>query len=99
MQTLDVKAEQLRQRLFDAARQLAEFEHQQSFRIPVPDSDPPRYIAFGTREEIGAIASDEGWHKYTPDDLAKSPNAAPPRNLGDSTTAKLQRDPDSAPKA
>lgn len=85
MQTLDVKAEQLRQRLFDAAHQLAEFEHQQSFRIPVPGSD--RIIAFGTRAEIDALVSDEGWQQYTPDDLDEG------------TAAKLQRDPDSAPNA
>jgi hypothetical protein len=94
MQTLDVKAEQLRQRLFEAARQLAEFEHQQSFRIPVPGSDPLRFIAYGTRVELDAIGAD-GVAEYMQADTG----AAPPRNLGDSITAKLQRDPDSAPKA
>jgi hypothetical protein len=94
MQTLDVKAEQLRQRLFEAARQLAEFEHQQSFRIPVPGSDPLRFIAYGTREEIDAIGAD-GLDEYRQADAG----IPAPRNLGDSTTAKLQRDPDSAPNA
>ncbi|HEY0963676.1 MAG TPA: hypothetical protein VGE69_15100 [Pseudomonadales bacterium] len=87
MQTLDVKAEQLRQRLFDAVREVAGFENQQSFQIAIPDSDPPRFIAFGTREELDGFISDEGWREY------------PSRDLGDATTAKLQRDPDSAPNA
>ncbi|MGV3592721.1 MAG: hypothetical protein ACO1PZ_13620 [Gammaproteobacteria bacterium] len=87
MQTLDVKAERLRQRLVDAAQQVAEFEHLQSFQIPVPDSDPPRFIAVGTREEIDAFVSDEGWQQLTPDDVDAS------------TAAKLQHDPDSAPNA
>lgn len=87
MQTLDVKAEQLRQRLFDAARQLAEFEHLGSFQLAVPDTDPPHFITYGTKEEIEAISSDEGFQKYGPDDVDEG------------TLHKMQRDPDSAPNA
>ncbi len=84
MQNLDLKAERLRQTLFDAARELAEFEHLQSFSIPVPNTSPLRFVTYGTKDDSHGSLADTGWEKYGP-------------GVDESTAAKMERDPDQSP--
>ena len=65
----DDSAQQLKQQLFAAARQLAQSEGRESFQLRIPNTDPPRYLAVGTRAEIEAFVNDESWQKLGPDDV------------------------------
>jgi hypothetical protein len=61
--------QQLRNAVIDAARELAQFEHIESFQLPVPNTQPPVFVTYGTKELIEAISSNEGWQRYGPDDV------------------------------